>query len=315
MRTLFFGVLVILFAGVIGCGSQSPKATSNSVSFQAATKPQAGPTQDSAQTQYITAQNPAARGGEKENGNPVAAIGQDLPPERKIIFTGILDVEVKEFGEARKQLDALVSQAKAYYSKTEILGDSGKKRSGMFVIKVPVEQFQSLVNDITLLGNPIKNHTDSQDVTEEFVDTAARVKNLKAEEEVLNKLLKEAGSRLEDVFKIREQIRNNRIEIERNEARVQALGKMAALSTLTVTLREIETYIAPVVPKPTEPTVPAFADRADSTWNESYANLKSLTQMVALAGVAAAPWLPLVVVAGLGIWGVRRYHGSRTVTT
>ena len=314
MRPLFFGLLIIAFVGVIGCGSRQ-SGTFDFVSSKVSSEKSAGPKQDSAQTQFITAQNPAARGGEKENGNPVAAIGQDLPPEKKIIFTGILDVEVKEFGEARKQLDALVSQAKAYYSKTEILGDSGKKRSGTFVIKVPVEHFQSLVNDITLLGNPIKNHTDSQDVTEEFVDTAARVKNLKAEEEVLNKLLKEAGSRLEDVFKIREQIRSNRLEIERNEARVLALGKMAALSSLTVTIREIEAYIAPVVPKPSEPVVPAFAERADSTWNESYASLKSLSQIVALAGVAAAPWLPLVLVAGLGIWGVRRYHGSRTVAT
>lgn len=307
--------VIILTLFLIGCGGQEPrKAQYDAVAYQSRSTPSPVPSETNP-TVFISKPVPAGAGEAKENGNPVAAIGQDLPPERKIIFTGILDVEVKEFGEARKQLDALVGQAKAYYSKTEILGDSGKKRSGTFVVKVPVEQFQSLVNDITLLGNPIKNHTDSQDVTEEFVDTAARVKNLKAEEEVLNKLLKEAGSRLEDVFKIREQIRNNRLEIERNEARVQALGKMASLSTLTVTIREIEAYIAPVVPKPTEPTVPAFAERADSTWNESYANLKSLTQVIALAGVAAAPWLPIVLVAGLGIWGVRRYHGSRTVAT
>jgi hypothetical protein len=318
MNVKSLGVIFLILI-LIGCGGQEPrKASSQSaarnVTFDATTTP--GPlSAGESETQFISQKAAVGRGGAKENGNPVAAAGQDLPPERKIIFTGTLDVEVKEFGEARKQLDALVGQAKAYYSKTEILGDSGKKRSGLFVIKVPVEQFQSLVNDITLLGNPIKNHTDSQDVTEEFVDTTARVKNLKAEEEVLNKLLKEAGSRLEDVFKIREHIRNNRLEIERNEARVQALGKMAALSSLTVTLREIEAYIAPVVPKPTEPVVPAFAERADSTWNESYANLKSLTQVVALAGVAVAPWLPIAVVAGLGIWGVRRYHGSRTVAT
>ena len=235
MSRILFPVILAVTLAFLGCGSKEPKnvyyerTSDKAASAQAPQK-----NADGARTEFISAQAGPNQNAVGEKGNAVAPIGADLPSERKIIFTGILEIEVKAFGEARKQLDEFVRKAKAYYSKTEILGDSGKKRSGTFGIKVPVEKFQTLVDELTSLGNPLRNHTDSQDVTEEFVDTAARVKNLKAEEDVLNKLLKEAGSRLEDVFKIREQIRNNRLEIERNEARVLSLGKMAALSTLTV---------------------------------------------------------------------------------
>ena len=259
-------------------------------------------------TQFVSTQ------AEPPKADDNARRAAEPPAGRKIIFTGTLELDVKEFSEARTRLDEFVRTAHGYFAKTDISGDSGTKRSGTFVVKVPVEHFQGLVDDLTTLGNPTKNHTDSQDVTDEFVDVTARVKNLKAEEEVLNKLLKDAAGRLEDVFKIREQIRTNRHEIEKSEGRLIALEKLAALSTLTVTLREIQAYVAAVVPVATPPSTPAFADRAGQTWGESFAALTTVGQTVALVFVAIAPWTPLLLVAGLGLWAARRYHLNRPAT-
>ncbi|HEY2786700.1 MAG TPA: DUF4349 domain-containing protein, partial [Fimbriiglobus sp.] len=172
-----------------------------------------------------------------------------------------------------------------------------------FTIKVPVEHFQPLIESLAALGNPVKNQTDSQDVTEEFVDVAARVKNLKAEEEVLNKLLKDVAGRLDDVFRIREQIRNNRGEIEKAEGRMQSLAKLAALSTINLTLRETEAYVAPTAPKADSPS---FEHRAEGTWAASLGALRTVGEWVGLIGIAVAPWTPLALVAGCGIWLYRR---------
>lgn len=279
-------VPVVLFTAVsstFGCGGQAPKS-SEAAAFKVAAAPAAPP------------DPPAAADGAKP-----APAGADLPAERKIVFTGTLDVEVKDFAAARAELDALLRQYKAYFAKTEITGDSGKRRSGAFVIKVPVEYFQQLVDALTSLGNPIKNASDSQDVTEEFVDVSARVKNLKAEEEVLNKLLRDAAGRLEDVFKIREQIRAIRGDIERAEARVQALGKMAALSTITLSLRETAPYVAPTADT-ARPAEPPFAERASGTFAASVGLLRDVGEAVGLFFVALAPWLPVLAVAGLVGW-------------
>ncbi len=301
-RGLLPALAVLALSAAVGCGrSEGPQ----SQSLGSAIKVSGGAAPEPAAPQQPAQPAPAPP------GNPPAANapppGIELPPERKIVFTGTLEVEVKDFAAARVELDGLVKQFKAYYAKTEVAGDSGKKRHGTFVIKVPVENFQPLVDGLAALGNPVKNATDSQDVTEEFVDVSARVKNLKAEEETLNKLLKEAAGRLDDIFRIREQIRQVRGEIERNEARVQALGKMAALSTVTLTLREIEPYTAPNVPRPSEPPPPpTFGERASGTFTTSVDALRALGEAVALFLVAIAPWLPVVLVLAVpGYYGLR----------
>jgi hypothetical protein len=240
-----------------------------------------------------------AKPGDREN----APAGLDLPADRKIIFSGTLVVEVRDFDVARTALTALLRTHGAFFAKTDVTGDSGKKRAGTFTIKVPVEHFQPLIESLAALGNPVKNQTDSQDVTEEFVDVAARVKNLKAEEEVLNKLLKDVAGRLDDVFRIREQIRNNRGEIEKAEGRMQSLAKLAALSTINLTLRETEAYVAPTAPKADSPS---FEHRAEGTWAASLGALRTVGEWVGLIGIAVAPWTPLALVAGCGIWLYRR---------
>jgi hypothetical protein len=237
-------------------------------------------------------------------GNAAAQPAPDLPADRKIIFSGTLVVDVKDFDLARKSLNSLIRDHGAFFAKTDVTGDSGRKRSGTFAIKVPVDHFHPLVESLAALGNPVKNQTDSQDVTEEYVDVAARVKNLTAEEEVLNKLLKEVAGRLDDVFKIREQIRNNRGEIEKAEGRMKALEKLAALSTITLTLRETEEYVAPSAPKPLAEA--SFSDRVGGTWSASLGALRTLGEWVGLVVVAAAPWTPIALVAGGGVWLYRR---------
>lgn len=306
MKHVLFFALIPVMVILVGCGSQEPmKAGSGR---HALTTPAAKPGPAADSSSFISA---AVEPQKAEENTRRAA---EPPAGRKIVFTGTLELEVKEFSEARTRLDEFVTTAKGYFAKTDISGDSGTKRSGTFVVKVPVEHFHRLVDDLTTLGNPTKNHTDSQDVTDEFIDVTARVKTLKAEEEVLNKLLKDAAGRLEDVFKIREQIRSNRHEIEKSEGRLIALEKLSALSTLTVTLREIQAYVAPVVPVATPPSAPAFADRAGKTWGESFAALATVCQNVALVFVALAPWSPLLIVAGLGLWAARRYYVRNPAT-
>lgn len=231
---------------------------------------------------------------------------QDKTPvstERKIIYNGMLDVEVKDFAEAYQQLTVLMQKHQAYFVKTELKGDSGQKRTGVFTIKVPVTSFQTLVSALAAMGNPIHHNTDSQDVTEEFIDSEARVKNLKVEEEALNKLLKEAGTRLEEIFRIREQIRQNRELIERAEGRLHALAKLTSLSTITLTLRDRESHIAASAAQVLTP--PSFGDRAAGTWGSSLQILQSLLEAVGIFMVALSPWLPLLAILLIAGWIMR----------
>ena len=85
---------------------------------------------------------------------------------------------------------------------------------------------------------PQKNTTDSQDVTEEYYDVEARIKNKRVEEERLLKHLEQSTGKLEDILKVEKEISRVRGEIERQQGRLQYLDKLSALTTVTITLHE-----------------------------------------------------------------------------
>lgn len=280
-----------LFAAV-GCGAEARKTAS---------------------TRVTSATGPVVLTRQHGEGEPVAdaaptpvpggkpAGPAEMPIERKIIFNGHLELVVKDFDAARAEVTKLVEGNKGYFAKTEVAGDAGSKRTGTFTVKVPAERFQLTVDALTKLGVATRNSTDSQDVTEEFVDVTARVKNLKAEEEVLNRLLKDAAGRLDDLFKIREQIRQVRGDIERAEGRLKALSTLASLSTIVLTLREESAYVPPTVDAP-----PTFAGRVSASFGGSLGLLQLAGEWVVIAVVAAAPWLPIfVLLVVLLRWAVR----------
>ena len=262
---------------------------------------------------------PTAPPGRQPAGDDAAPAGGGKPAagnvsdtERRIIFSGQLEVVVKDFDAARAQLARLVGEAQGYFSKTEVTEGAGSRRTGVFTVKVPAARFQPTADAVSKLGVAVRNGTDSQDVTEEFVDVQARVRNLKVEEETFNRLLKDAAGRLDDVFKIREQIRQVRGDIERAEGRLKLLTALTALSTIQVVLREEANYVPPTVEPP--PAPPTFGGRIGAAFAGSVDLLRQVGETVAIVVTAAAPWLPFVALAVLGLRWLGRLLARRTTT-
>lgn len=246
--------------------------------------------------------SPAVEPAAKRDAQPAGAVKADAPEPpiaRKIIYTAHIEVVVKDLDITMKDVEQLIATHKGYIAKSETLGSAGSKRTATWTLKVPVEQFRTVVAALAALGNTTRNSSDSQDVTEEFVDLLARIKNMKAEEETLNKLLKDQAVRLDDVLKIREQIAKVRGDIERAEGRLKYLGAMAAMSTVNLTAREDASYVPP--------TAPTFTTRIDNTFANSFSALTEFGKGFVLLVVALAPWLPFILVGLFGLrWVVRR---------
>ena len=262
-------VLLPLFAVfVAGCSGDS-KTSVTRIATTAA--PMAG--QDGARIQ-------------REAGKAGGAV--DIP--RKVIFNATLDLKVDDVEKAVAKLRTLVGQMNGYVSKADVSGSPGY-RTGSLTARVPAKQFPAAVEQFATLGTVSRSASDSQDVTEEFIDVEARLKNYKAEEVALNKLLESSGGRLDDIFKIREQVARNRAEVERIEGRLKFLSNQTDLSTLTLTLRE---ELAPGPPPPP----PTFGERLTATFTRSVTNLREFAEELVLFVVAVGPWLPLLVLLG-----------------
>lgn len=255
---------------------------------------------------------PAAGEQAKDAGNPAAPPAVQVPPaERKIIYTAGLDVVVSDWEAARAAVDQLIAAHKGFVAKAEERMHSGSQRSGTITIKVPFENFHALVRGLAALGHAERNAIDSQDVSEEYVDVQARVKNLKEQEAKLNELLKERrkDEKLDDIIKIGDRIGLVRQDVERAEGRLKYLSTMAALSTVNLSLREVKDY------KP--PTAPTFGDRVSGTFSNSWDGLVEFVTGLALAVVALVPWLPVLaplgVVACLAVRAYRRAKPTAVV--
>jgi hypothetical protein len=234
-----------------------------------------------------------ARAGKEGDhaGAPAGKAGDEAavaaPLARKIIYNATADLLVDNLATAEQQLDEVIKAHKGLLARSEISTAPGTPRTGRWTVRVPVDEFAAFMKDIAKLGELQKSKTDSDDVTEEFYDLEGRIKNLKAEEETLRKILQEAVT-LKDRLAVREQLQQVTSDTERLEGKLKRLDNLSSLSTVIVNISERKDFV------PAEE--PSLGTSIARTFRGSLELLGSFGKVVVLTGVALAPWLPVVAI-------------------
>jgi hypothetical protein len=243
------------------------------------------------------------QGGQPGQGAPATPTPDTpIPPTlaRKIIYDAQVDLLIDNIDPTAEKLVKLVSQAGGYVAEQNISGSPGSARSGRWKVRVPVERFEDFVADLIKLGELERNQRTSQDVSEQFYDIEARVRNKQVEEKSLTKILEERSGKLEDVLKVEVELSRVRGEIEQLQGRLRVLDSLSSLATVTVNLRERDRY------EPPAPQAPSFATQITRAWNDSIQSLADTGKALVLFVVAIAPWLPLILIGLLLVyWFVR----------
>ncbi len=92
-------------------------------------------------------------------------------------------------------------------------------RSVRLSIKVPVENFDDALNKLEALAVKVENRTvTGEDVTDEFVDTQSRLRNLHATEARLLQFLKDAKT-VEEALTVNQQLTELQGQIEQASGR------------------------------------------------------------------------------------------------
>lgn len=141
------------------------------------------------------------------------------------------------------------------------------------------------------------------DVTAEFYDVEARIRNKQQEEERLLKLLTEATGKLEEVLAVERELSRVRGEIEQAQGRLRMLKDVTELTTVTVSVTEIKNYV------PDE--APTYATRVQRALTSSTAAAVATLQTLSLVAVALVPWLPAPLLLVLTVWALRRLRRRR----
>jgi hypothetical protein len=227
-----------------------------------------------------------------DGGEPAPATPPPTEPPkavaRKIIYNADVDLVVDDFDRLEQGLRRLVKESGGYLADADVSGTKGVQRSGRWKVRVPVERFDAFVESAVRLGELQRRQTNSQDVTEEFYDLEARIKNKKVEEGRLVKHLEESTGKLKEILDVEREISRVREEVERLQGRLQMLANLTALTTVTITAREVRDY--------TPAAAPTFGTRVARAFQGSAESLVLFLGEVVLAVVRFVPWLP--------IWGV-----------
>jgi len=155
--------------------------------------------------------------------------------KKKIIKTANLSIEVEEYKEGRASLSVLLKKYDGYIANEEEY-NRDYQRSTNLTIRISSEHFDTLLNQICGLAVHIDSKTvNSKDVTEEFVDIIARLKNKRKVEQQYLEILKKANT-INDILAVNEHLRVIREEIEAKEGRLKYLSNQVSFSTINVNL-------------------------------------------------------------------------------
>jgi len=164
--------------------------------------------------------------------------------KRKLVYSGDVRIEVKDFQEVEKGLPGKVEQLGGFVgSYTESRRDQ-KERSGTWIVRVPVDQFSPLLEWLDTNFYVVEKSVKSKDVTEEFVDLESRLSNKRKTELRLTEHLAKSTSKLTEILEMEKEIERVREEIERIEGRLSLLRDQSELSTLSIRAESRAPFVA-----------------------------------------------------------------------
>jgi len=163
--------------------------------------------------------------------------GSDI--ERKIVRNGYIVLEVNDITVALNGVTALAKDMDGYVVSSNKSGDQDITY-GQISIRVPSDRFDEAFDRLRQLAVNVPNeNTNSQDVTEEYIDLQAQLRNREATEAQYLELLKKA-EKVEDILAIQRELSNVRGEIEQLKGRIQYIDRTSDMALIDVNLQKVK---------------------------------------------------------------------------
>jgi hypothetical protein len=302
VRQRLFLILVLVSSILLGaaCGAGYAPAAENSYQYNAAP---AG----SMEAPMSSAAMPRGDPGGDAQASLAAMPASEVA--RKVIASGDMTLVVADTATAVSQIEAMLEEVGGYVSNSNLYKSSyggADLLRGSLTIRVPAGQLKRVIERLHNLAVDVRNENiGREDVTDQYSDIEAQLRNLRATEEELRALLSEVRERRdatpEDILAVHNSITNIRGQIEQLQGRQNMYDNLIALSTLNLELVP-DVINQPIVESGWRPAVIA-RDAA-----------RALVSTLTFLGNAAI-WIgiylvPLILIAlipiSVIIWGLRR---------
>jgi hypothetical protein len=184
------------------------------------TKPQAAPGRPAKKSTAGKDEAPPA----EDNIAPDKATAQ---PKRYIIYSAEVGLYVESVEGAHESVEALANKHNGWLKTSE---------NTRLHIRVPAKHFDALLDELKTLGDVQFVNKRGQDVTEEFFDLEARLKNAEHMRRRYIELLAKAKN-VQESLAIERELGRITETIERHKGRLKYLKNHIAFSTIVITLQ------------------------------------------------------------------------------
>lgn len=166
------------------------------------------------------------------SGAPVPA------DQKKIIKTGSLSLVVESSQWSVTKIREIAETKQGFVESSNITETTEGVRRGYITVRVPVASFNEVFDEIKSIAQIVEvESVQGQDVTQQYIDMEARLKNLRSTEAQYLEILKKAQT-VEDILKVQQLLSQVRGDIESMEAQIKHLANQTDLATISVELSE-----------------------------------------------------------------------------
>jgi hypothetical protein len=217
-----------------------------------------------------------------------ASLDQQPHDDRKVIHTGKLAVVVSTYESARAQIEDIVKASGGYIDSTHVERAESRVSDATIVIRIPADSFENILPKLRQLGDVTGETTNAADITDQYVDTEARLASDQQLEKRLLELATEKNGNLEQILAVERELARVRGEIESFQGHLKLWNDQVSLSTLTL---ELSTKHAELPPRES----PTLGSQTKGAFHESVAALRGFGEWCLINGVALLPWLVLII--------------------
>ena len=157
---------------------------------------------------------------------------------RKLVRNAKVDLEVRSFDEAVQSITALGTEGRGYVATTSSEKQENGKLRGEMIVKILPETLDDFLAKLRKLGD-LKNQTlATEDVTKQYVDTDARLRNARLIEQRLVALLEKNAGRVSDLLQVEKELGRVREQVEQLQGELKGMDMQVQFATVTISLAE-----------------------------------------------------------------------------
>lgn len=181
---------------------------------------------------------------------PVPSMGETAGPTaaeatQRLIKTGTMSIVVDDINAAMPAITDYVKSIAGFTEMSSSSEDRLGNRYGNMRVRVPVDSFEPAMAHLRTVAVRVTNEqSEGQDVTEQYTDLEARLRNAKSQEEAYLAVLAKAKS-VEEILSVQSYLSNVRYQIESLEGQLKFMDNRTSYSTISITLSEEATVKAP----------------------------------------------------------------------